>query len=118
MWSKRSDEFEKRFVQFSVGIIKLVSKHSSLPSSVANQVIRSSASIGANYAEAQGAVSRADFKNKIGIAKKEAAETLYWLRIIDCLSETGYLEPYIKESQELLLILQKIVTTLRSGSTT
>jgi len=46
------------------------------------QVGRSSLSIGANYEEAQGAVSKRDFSNKIGISYKEARESLYWLRIL------------------------------------
>lgn len=50
---------------------------------LANQVIKSGTSIGANVTEAQRAVSKADFVNKLGIALKEADETRYWLRLID-----------------------------------
>lgn len=48
----------------------------------AKQLIRSGTSIGANVEEAQGASSKKDFINKINIAKKEARETKYWLRLI------------------------------------
>ena len=59
---------------------KLVSIHHF---QLANQVIRSGTSIGANVTEAQRAVSKADFINKLGIALKEADETKYWLRLIN-----------------------------------
>jgi four helix bundle protein len=47
-----------------------------------SQLIRSGTSIGANYCEADHAESRRDFEHKIGICKKEANETKYWLRMI------------------------------------
>lgn len=54
---------------------------------LSKQLLRSGTSIGANVAEADGAVSRKDFANKIGIAYKECLETKYWL---DLLVETEY----------------------------
>lgn len=48
-----------------------------------NQLVRSATSVGANYAEANNAASRADFRNKIFIAKKEAAEAKYWLTLLE-----------------------------------
>lgn len=116
MKSKQSEVFEERFINFSVGIIRLVETHKLIPRSVADQVIRSASSVGANYAEAQNAASRADFKNKIFIAKKEAAETRYWLRIIEKLTSPEVVFSYLKEVQEILLILQKIINTLRETS--
>ena len=50
---------------------------------LAKQVVRSGTSIGANVREAQRAVSKADFINKLGIALKEADETDYWFQLID-----------------------------------
>ena len=47
-----------------------------------SQLIRSGTSVGANYCEADHAESRKDFEHKIGICKKEANETKYWLRLI------------------------------------
>jgi four helix bundle protein len=46
------------------------------------QFIRSGTSVGANYCEADDAVSKKDFCHKIGTCKKEARETKYWLRMI------------------------------------
>lgn len=116
MKSRQSEIFEERFINFSVEIIRLVEANKSIPRSVADQVIRSSSSVGANYAEAQNAASRADFKNKIFIAKKEAAETRYWLKIIEKLTSPDTSFAHLKEAQEILLILQKIINTINGKS--
>ena len=55
---------------------------------LSKQIVRSGTSIGANIAEARCGYSRKDFINKIYIALKECAETLYW---IDLLHATDYL---------------------------
>ncbi len=47
-----------------------------------NQLLRSSGSIAANYTEANNAVSKPDFLHKVGISKKESAESLLWLRLL------------------------------------
>ena len=49
----------------------------------AKQVIRSSGSVGANYIEANEALSKKDFKMRIKICRKEAKESRYWLELID-----------------------------------
>ena len=49
---------------------------------IAQQLIRCGTSIGANAEEAQGAHSRAEFARRMGIARSEARETLYWLKLI------------------------------------
>ena len=56
---------------------------------LANQLLRSGTSIGANNAEATNAISKADFKSKSFIALKETRESLYW---IDLLHRNGYLD--------------------------
>lgn len=50
---------------------------------IASQLLKNGTSIGANVREAQRGVSKKDFKNKFGIALKEADETMYWLEIIE-----------------------------------
>ena len=51
-------------------------------SNLCNQLLRAGTSIGANNAEAVGAISKADFKSKSYIALKEARESLYWLELL------------------------------------
>ena len=58
-------------------------------SNLCNQLFRAGTSIGANNAEAIGAISKADFKSKSYIALKEARESLYW---IDLLHRNSYLD--------------------------
>src|SRR5688572_31916717 len=55
---------------------------------LSKQFLRSGTSIGANVAEANGAISKADFSAKISIAYKETLETKYWLNL---LRDTNYL---------------------------
>jgi four helix bundle protein len=47
-----------------------------------NQIVRSGTSVAANYCEADDAVSKKDFKNKIGTCRKEPRETKLWLRMV------------------------------------
>lgn len=47
-----------------------------------NQLIRSGTAIGANYGEADDAISKREFRQKIGFCRKEARETKYWLRML------------------------------------
>ena len=49
---------------------------------MSKQLLRSGTSIGANVFESDRAVSKKDFINKIGIAQKEADETLYWIELL------------------------------------
>lgn len=62
---------------------------------LSKQLLRSGTSIGANVAEADGAVSKKDFANKMGIAYKECLETKYWL---DLLYETEYIDKIAYDS--------------------
>ena len=62
-----------------------------LPRDVANieyaqQLIRSSGSVGANYIEAQEALSKKDFAMRIKISRKEAKESRYWLELTESAS--------------------------------
>jgi four helix bundle protein len=83
------------------------------------QVARSCVSVGANYEEAQGAVSKRDFSNKIGISYKEARETLYWIRVLEKLyDEVVYQKDFrffLKESQELKNIFAAIKKSSRES---
>lgn len=111
-------ELEGRTVRFSVTIVKTLGEYHKVPTirPLVDQVIRSSTSIGANYAEANNASSRSDFKNKIFIAKKEAGETKYWLRILAELLPPNTVTGLQQEALELTLILQKIISTINKSS--
>jgi len=105
------NDLKGRLFRFSVDIIKEVRN---LPNSkeyqvISYQLLKSSTSVGANYEEAQAAVSKADFSNKVGISLKEIRETNYWLRlIIEILSNNENCQILEKESIELMKILGSI----------
>ncbi|MES2971799.1 MAG: four helix bundle protein [Patescibacteria group bacterium] len=117
IYQTKLQQLEQRTINFSVNIIKTCGKYSGDVTlrSLIDQLVRASTSIGANYAEANNASSKADFKNKIFIAKKEAAETRYWLRVLSELLPNEDFNELSQEALELNLILQKIVTTMNAG---
>jgi four helix bundle protein len=76
-------ELEGRTIKFAVQVVKTVGGFSKTIDGqvIGRQLLKAGTSIGANYREANRAESRVDFIHKIGIAEKEAAETIYWLEI-------------------------------------
>jgi len=88
-----------------------------LPNTLANledakQLVRSSGSVGANYIEANESLSKKDFLMRVKISRKEAKESIYWLRLI---SETNDFKDesetkvLIQEATELKKILSSII---------
>jgi four helix bundle protein len=82
---------------------------------LSKQLLRSGTSIGANIAEANGAISPAEFSAKMSIAYKECLETKYWLSL---LKDTNYIEQKAFESiyadaDEIGKILFSIIKTTR-----
>ena len=79
---------------------------------IANQIIRSGTSIGANVEEAQAAQSKKDFISKLSISSKEARETKYWLRLIkESKILNNKLDVLINDCDDLINILTTIVKT-------
>lgn len=79
---------------------------------VAQQLLRSGTSIGANVEEAQSADGRRDFRAKMAIAAKEARETHYWLRLIrDARLLQEDISGAIEAAEELIRLLTAIVKT-------
>ncbi len=79
-----------------------------------NQLLRASGSIAANYIEANNAVSRPDFLHRLRIAKKEAAESFLWLRLLkETTSQEEASQPVLhalhREADELTRILATIL---------
>lgn len=102
---------QNRMIEFAANTITLVN-NAKLPRNLIDQVTRSVASIGANYCEAINASSKLDFRNKIYISKKEAAETKYWFQLIDQLNVIKIDKTLHQECQAILMILQKAVNTI------
>jgi len=115
--TKHCFDLEKRTLEFSKNVIRL---YKQLPKNVINneligQLIRASGSIGANYREANDALSKKDFKHRIKITRKEAKEAHYWLEL---LIEAN---PEFKEKIDILLKealeLKKIFSSIVDKST-
>lgn len=80
---------------------------------MARQILRSGTSIGANIHEAEYAISKADFINKIQIAAKEANETEYWLIILE---RSGFFDESYDDLKPLLKSLIRMLTaTLKTS---
>ena len=75
------------------------------------QIVRSGTSVGANYMEADAAFTKKDFQHKLSIARKEAKETMHWLRMIakavPALIEIA--RKLAQECRELVKIFSKIL---------
>lgn len=81
--------------------------------SVADQILRSGTSIGANIAEAIQAQSKSDFLAKNSIALKEAVETRYWLKL---LYETDFItyNQFISMNNDLTQIIRLLISTCKT----
>nr|WP_262921692.1 four helix bundle protein [Pontibacter ruber] len=75
---------------------------------IANQLLKSGTSIGANVREAQNAESKADFIHKFKVAAKEIEETDYWLLL--CQRVPSYPEP--SHLQEKLIPIKRIISKI------
>lgn len=78
--------------------------------------MRSATSSGANYEEACGAESKADFIHKMQLVLKELRESLYWLKLIERskLIPSDDLHPLLGEADELSKIVAKSVITAKN----
>jgi four helix bundle protein len=106
----KSFDFAVRTVKLYKKIIK-EEKEYVLP----KQFLRSGTSIGANIAEANGAISTADFSSKISIAYKESLETKFWLRLFEATDyiETEEFEQMFDKADELSRIMYSILKKTR-----
>jgi four helix bundle protein len=103
---ERTAKFGEDIIEFSFSL-----PENSINKPLISQVVRSATSIGANYMEADGAESKKDFFHKIALCKKEAKESMHWLRMLakanpvkkdDC-------RKLWKEAHELALIFSSII---------
>ena len=104
-----SEMLENRMLVFSKALINITKETTVTLSNrnVIEQLLRSATSIGANYQEACGAVSKKDFISKLAIARKEAKETFYWLQLLEESQKTAEVAKLRQECHEFVLILSK-----------
>ena len=101
-----------------VMLCKMLDKTPGVSRTLANQLLRSGTSIGANVEEGQAGQSRADFVSKYSIACKEARETNYWLRLLEAtdIIEKPKLKDLTDESNQLIAILTTIIKKTKQNS--
>jgi len=112
--SKPVYDLEERTFQFAKNVRLFIK---TLPNTLANiedgkQLIKSSGSVGANYREANEALSKKDFLMRIKISRKEAKESEYWLKLINetnVLKNIDEAKRLIQEATELKKILSAIL---------
>lgn len=104
------EERTERFANQIIYLCKRLSKNT-INLELIKQVIRASDSVGSNYIEANEALSKKDFSNRIKICRKEAKESRYWLRLIMQANPdlTGEAKLLIQESTELMNIFGAIL---------
>ena len=83
---------------------------------LSKQLLRCGTSIGANIEEAMGGQSDADFISKLSIARKEARETHYWIRLLEATNFFNESESHslLNDVEELMKILTKIILSTKS----
>lgn len=118
-YSNTDKDIHTRIYRFVIGCFREVVRK--IPktvesSPIISQLSSSLTSMGANDQEADAAISKKDFVAKYSIVKKESKETKYWLSVVQDtdLINKSITEPYIRECQEILLIVSKIIENTNS----
>jgi len=109
---KPPPDLEERVARFGEAIIRFAKRIPQGPVTfrLIDQLVGAGTSIGANYSESKDAVSRKDFKNRVGTSRKESKETMFFLRMVATAEER--LAPEARklwrEAKELNLIFGSI----------
>ena len=112
--NQRRYDLEDRTYQFAKQVRAFVKQ---LPRTICNQqdvpqLVKASGSVGANYIEANEALSKKDFRMRIKISRKESKESRYWLRLVDTQEDArldAERDRLIQESSELTRIFSSIL---------
>jgi|SRR3989338_7831431 len=105
-------DLEERSLQFAKDARCFIRK---LPRTISNiedgkQLARATGSVGANYIEANEALSKKDFLMRIKICRKEAKESAYWLQLLHIPEELINAQKELtKEATELMMIFSAIM---------
>jgi len=104
---------EERTYLFAKNCRLLIQKLSKTISNIEDckQLVKSSGSIAANYIEANEKLGDKDFKFRLKIARKEAKESVLWLKLLRDLNNKFKIElsELIQEAEELRKILSAII---------
>jgi four helix bundle protein len=116
----KSDQLEKRLIAFAAAIVSLSSRLPRSPQGrhICAQILRSGTAAAANYGEARGAESRADFIHKLKIVFKELNETTIWLEVTvkSSLLSPEAAAPIVAENRELCRVIAASIRTARAST--
>jgi len=112
---ERTARFGEEVIRFCKGLPLTV-----ITEPLIRQLVRSGTSVGANYCEADEAISRSEFRQKIGTCKKEAKESKHWFRMIAVAEPDHAPRARVlwKEANELHLIFVSIFRKVSTGTKT
>jgi four helix bundle protein len=112
----REGPIVKKSLDFSILIVNYCeSLESKRKFIIANQLLKSGTSIGANVFEAQHSESRLDFIHKMKIALKEANETFYWLSLCEKINDSAVPQNALSGINEIIAILSRIIITCKKN---
>jgi four helix bundle protein len=115
-----SEQYAERLLDYAATVVRLIRRFSGSATGryIGQQLMRASASAGANYNEARAAESRADFIHKLQIALKELRESVYWLRLVERsgLAPASATEPLLEEAGQLVRMTAKSVVTAKRSA--
>ena len=102
----RTTEFAKAIIRVCKGLSR-----NTMNDRLIGQIVGSGGSVGANYREANDALGKKDFIQRLKIARREAKESLHWLELIleANVDKEAEIKPLIKEAGELKNILSAII---------
>ena len=111
--TKHAFDLEERTLVFARDVIRFCKAVTPTPVTrdLISQVVRASGSVGANYREANDALSKKDFGNRIRITRREAKEAHYWLQLLEEAQPeaNGDVTKLLREATELKKIFSAIV---------
>ncbi|WP_456383078.1 four helix bundle protein [Hydrogenimonas sp.] len=119
MENERGNVVLDRSFSFAIRVVKL-HKHQHLVErhkvfALADQLLRSGTSIGANVTEAQDAQSKKDFVSKLSIALKEAKESRYWIRLLVATDYLDAKQPHVISLQNDIAVLTTIIKSSKQA---
>ena len=115
MPARKGANIASRLVAFGSNAVGIAEALPDTPAGrhIAGQLLRSGTSAGANYEEARGAQSRADFVHKVALATKELRESLYWITLVSTRALAPLPDNILREADELIAILVASAHTAR-----
>lgn len=108
----RYEQLERRAQQFALDVIRQTGtvRPSVATEEIVRQLIRAAGSVGANYIEANEAISRKDFLYRVRISRKEAKEARHWLGLLEVdSSNSAERDRLLDEATQLLKIFTAII---------